>query len=237
MTKARTYPRRGLHGELVHDIGIRILRGELQPGDPIPMSGGSGTDAAPDVSRTVLRETVKVLAAKGLVVSRPKTGTHVRDRAFWNLMDPDVLAWRLEAEPGDEFFVDVFELRRLLEPAAAALAAERALPPEVAALQAAYAQMEEYVDRNPGEYIAADIRFHEVILNACHNELLGHLGSTLRATFRASFTRTNASATQTLPMHGAVLDAIRTGDGPAAEAAMLDLIDTTALQLGANAAR
>lgn len=237
MTKARTYPRRGLHGELVHDIGIRILRGELQPGDPIPMGGGSDSDETPDVSRTVLRETVKVLAAKGLVVSRPKTGTHVRDRAFWNLMDPDVLAWRLEAEPGDEFFVDVFELRRLLEPAAAALAAERALPPEVAALQAAYAQMEEYVDRNPGEYIAADIRFHEVILNACHNELLGHLGSTLRATFRASFTRTNASATQTLPMHGAVLDAIRTGDGPAAEAAMLDLIDTTALQLGANAAR
>lgn len=221
----------------MHDIGIRILRGELQPGDPIPTGAGGGTEEAPDVSRTVLRETVKVLAAKGLVVSRPKTGTLVRDRAFWNLMDPDVLAWRLEAEPGDAFFVDLFELRRVLEPAAAALAAERALPPEVAALRSAYAQMAEHVDRNPGEYIAADIRFHELILTACHNELLGHLGSTLRATFRASFTRTNASATQTLPMHAAVLDAIRAGDGPAAEAAMLELIDTTALQLGANAAR
>ena len=110
-------------------------------------------------------------------------------------------------------------------------------PVEVAELQAAYAQMAEQVDRNAGEYIAADIRFHELILMACHNELLGHLGSTLRATFRASFTRTNASATQTLPMHGAVLDAIGARDGPAAEAAMLELIDTTALQLGGSAAR
>jgi len=235
MTKARTYPRRGLHGELVHDFGIRILRGDLRPGDPLPTE--TGTVAVPEVSRTVLRETIKVLAAKGLVVSRPKTGTHVRDRAYWNLMDPDVLAWRLEADPGDGFFLDVFELRRLLEPAAAALAAERAFPEEVAELEAAFAEMEANVDRNPGEYIAADLRFHELILIACHNELLGHLGSTLRATFRASFTRTNASAAQTLPMHAVVLDAIRASDGPAAEAAMLELIDTTASQLAGSGAR
>lgn len=235
MTKARTYPRRGLHGELVHDFGVRILRGDLLPGDPLPTE--TGTDAAPDVSRTVLRETIKVLAAKGLVVSRPKTGTHVRDRAYWNLMDPDVLAWRLETDPGDGFFVDVFELRRLIEPAAAALAAERANPEEIAGLETAFAEMETNVGRNPGEYIAADLRFHELILIACHNELLGHLGSTLRATFRASFTRTNASAEQTLPMHAVVLDAIRASDGPAAEAAMLDLIDTTASQLAGSGDR
>ena len=185
----------------------------------------------PEVSRTVLRETIKVLAAKGLIVSRPKTGTHVRDRAFWNLMDPDVLAWRLEADPGDGFFLDVFELRRLIEPAAAALAAERALAEEIADLEAAFGEM---------EAIAADLRFHELILIACHNELLGHLGSTLRATFRASFTRTNASAAETLPMHAVVLEAIRASDGPAAETAMLELIDTTASQLagsGAHATR
>ena len=72
MTKARTYPRRGLHGELVHDFGS-AFQGRPAPGDPLPTE--TGTDAAPDVSRTVLRETIKVLAAKGLVVSRPKTGT------------------------------------------------------------------------------------------------------------------------------------------------------------------
>ena len=111
MIKELTYPRRGLHGELVHDIGVRILRGDLEPGDALPSEFDAGGQT---VSRTVVREAVKVLAAKGLVEARPKTGTQVRERRFWNLMDPDVLAWRLEATPGDDFFVEVFELRRLI---------------------------------------------------------------------------------------------------------------------------
>src|SRR5438094_7850809 len=131
MTKERTYPRRGLHGELVHDIGVRILGGELEPGAQLPTDGDATGEM---VSRTVVREAIKVLAAKGLVEARPKTGTQVRERRYWNLMDPDVLAWRLEANPGDDFFVDVFELRRLMEPAAARLAAGRASSQEVADL-------------------------------------------------------------------------------------------------------
>src|SRR5262249_47442185 len=93
MIKERTHPRRGLHGELVHALGMQIVRGELKPGDALPTEVES--TSGPGVSRTVVREAIKVLAAKGLVVSRPKTGTQVRDRSFWNLMDPDVLAWRL----------------------------------------------------------------------------------------------------------------------------------------------
>ena len=105
--KARTYPRRGLHGELVHDVGVRILRGELEPGDSL------ADEWDDEVSRTVVREAVKVLAAKGLIVSRPKTGTQVRDRRYWHLLDPDVLAWRLGARAGRaSFFVNVFETRR-----------------------------------------------------------------------------------------------------------------------------
>jgi DNA-binding FadR family transcriptional regulator len=225
MMKDRTYPRRGLHGELVHAVGLRIVRGELQPGDPLP------TDADSDelgVSRTVLREATKVLAAKGLVASRPKTGTQVRARRFWNLMDPDVLAWRIEADTGDDFFMEIFELRRVIEPAAASLAASRATAEEIAALEAAFAEMEANAVESPDAYIAADLRFHEIILEACHNELLGQLGSTLRAVFRASFTRTHATAVQTLALHGSVVAGIRDGDGEAAEAAMLELISTTA---------
>ena len=86
--KERTYPRRGLHEELVHDIGVRILRGELQPGDPLVMPAETGGET---VSRTVVRDDL-VLAAKGPVVARLRTGTHVRERRYWNLMDPDVLA-------------------------------------------------------------------------------------------------------------------------------------------------
>src|SRR5437773_10142973 len=126
MTKGRTYPRRGLHGALVHDIGVRILRGELKPGDPLPVDDGAGDE--PEVGRTVLREAIKVLAAKRLVESRPKTGTRVRPRKDWNLLDPDVLAWQVEAGADAEFLAQALEVRRMIEPAAARLAAERATP-------------------------------------------------------------------------------------------------------------
>src|SRR5438477_494398 len=119
MTIGRTYPRRGLHGAVVHAIGVRIVGGELTPGEPLPSEDELTGELA--VSRTVLREALKVLAAKGLVEPRPKTGTRVRERRFWNLLDPDVLAWRLEtgsdSDPG--FFRDIIELRRIIEPEAA----------------------------------------------------------------------------------------------------------------------
>jgi GntR family transcriptional regulator, galactonate operon transcriptional repressor len=231
MMKDRTYPRRGLHGELVHDIGVRILRGELEPGDSLPTEGDATGEM---VSRTVVREAIKVLAAKGLVVARPKTGTQVRERQYWNLMDPDVLAWRLEANPGDDFFVDVFELRSLLEPAAAGLAAARASPEEVEELEHALADMAAAVDDRDA-YIASDLRFHTVILDACHNELLADLGGTLRAVFRASFARTLPIARATIGQHAAIAAAIRHGDSRAAERAMLELIDRTAASLEAEA--
>ena len=93
------------------------------------------------------------------------------------MLDPDVLAWRLEAEPGDDFYMTVFETRRLIEPAVAALAAKRATEAEIAELEAAFARMEESVGHDMATYIEADIRFHEVILVGCHNELLTNLGS------------------------------------------------------------
>jgi DNA-binding FadR family transcriptional regulator len=232
--KEQRYPRRGLHGELVHDIGLRILSGELRPGDPLPREEDPAS--AMNVSRTVVREAVKVLAAKGLVEARPKTGTQVRSRTYWNLIDPDVLAWRLEADPDDDgFFLEVSELRRVIEPAVAALAAARASSEEVDELEAALAEMEETAPEYGDAYIAADVRFHEVILEGCHNELLAHLGSTLRAVFRASFTRTRNLAERTLALHGAVAHAVRAGDSAAAEAAMRELIDTTAAYIAESA--
>ena len=225
MTKDRRYPRRGLHGEFVHAIGVRIVGGDLRPGDPLPTDVDVGEA---EVSRTVVREATKVLAAKGLVVSRPKTGTQVRERRFWNLIDPDVLAWRAEAEAGDGFFVDLFELRRLIEPKAAALASDRASAEEIAELEESFSAMAATAADDPEAHLAADLRFHTIILDSCHNELLAHLGSTLRAAFRLSFARTQRAAAETLAQHEAVLAGIRDGDGDAAEAAMLELIDTTA---------
>src|SRR5215471_14211518 len=140
MIKGRTYPRHGLHGAVVHDIGVRILRGELQPGQLLPNEDELGGSLG--VSRTVLREAIKVLAAKRLVESRPKTGTRVRPRDDWNLLDPDVLAWQLAAGPVERFVSDLFELRQMIEPPAAAIAARRATPAEIRRIAQAYAAME-----------------------------------------------------------------------------------------------
>src|SRR5262245_57393512 len=130
------YPRRNLHGQIVHTIGKQILRGELRPGDPIPVPQDL------PASRTALREAIKVLAAKGLVEARPKTGTRVRSRDAWNLLDPDVLAWRQDGAPPLRFVRSVTELRSIIEPGAAALAATRASSMDLAAIDRAYHDME-----------------------------------------------------------------------------------------------
>src|SRR5918912_994052 len=111
--KVRTYPRRGLHGAVVHEIGVRIVRGELEPGEQVP---DDGLLDDPGVSRTVLREAIKVLAAKRLVESRPKTGTRVRPRRDWNLLDPDVLAWQVEAGADADFLAQGLQVGRMIPP-------------------------------------------------------------------------------------------------------------------------
>src|SRR5438105_11191947 len=157
MTKARTYPRRGLHGAVVHEIGVRILRGELRPGDAVQMDDDLSDE--PSVSRTVLREAIKVLAAKRLVESRPKTGTRVRPRKDWNLLDPDVLAWQVEAGADAEFLAQALEVRRMIEPAAGRLAAERATPAQIAALREASDGMAAAGD-DLDAFMEPDLRFH-----------------------------------------------------------------------------
>src|SRR5712692_1149811 len=141
------YPPHNLHGQIVHDIGRRILSGEIRPGDPIP-------PPVQPASRTVLREAIKVLAAKGLVESRPKTGTRVRPRHAWNLLDPDVLAWHQESAPKQPFLRRLTEVRRIIEPAAAALVSEIADETAVAALARALRDMETAVQGREADYDA-----------------------------------------------------------------------------------
>ena len=237
MTKRRTYPRRGLHGEVVHSIGLRIVRGELQPGDLLPAEEELATD--PSVSRTVLREAVRVLAAKGLVHARPKTGTRVRPRAEWNMADPDVLSWRVQAGPDMDLYEQVTEVRLGLEPQAARLATARATDGEIAAIRESYEAMEAAVGDKVA-YLTADLLFHQLILLACHNELLGHLGGVLRDLFRTTFEFTTIAATsrrRALPLHRAILDGIATRDGDAADTATRKLIADTAADIRQRSTR
>lgn len=229
--KALTYPRRGLHGEVVHTIGLQIVGGELQPGDPLPPEDELISDLA--VSRTVLREAVRVLAAKGLVAARPKTGTRVRARAEWNILDPDVLSWRIEATDDPGLYEEATEMRLGIEPLAARLAATRALDEEVAGIADAYAAMEAGVD-DQAAYLAADLQFHDRILGACHNELLGHLGVILHGVLRTTFKLTTTpkrSRRRALPLHRAILDGITARDEARADEAARALIADSAADI------
>ena len=131
------YPQAGLHGRIVHTIGRRIVSGELRPGEQLP------TPARVRASRGVVREAIKVLAAKGLVVSRPRTGTRVRPPESWNILDPDVLAWQQAGLPRAAFLGKLTEVRLIMEPGAAELAARRAGPAEVERLRVALRDMRE----------------------------------------------------------------------------------------------
>lgn len=226
-----TYPRRGLHGEVVHTIGRQIVGGELQPGDTLPPEDELTAGLA--VSRTVLREAVRVLAAKGLIDARPKVGTRVRARAEWNLLDPDVLSWRAEASNDRRLYEETTEVRLAIEPLAARLAATRASDEETAAIAEAYAAMDAGVADRVA-YLAADLEFHDRILSACHNELLGHLGGVLRAVLRTTFeltTTPQGSRRRALPLHRTILDEIASGNEDGAEVAARALIADTAADI------
>jgi len=231
MQNRRRYPKRGLHGEVVLQIALRVLRGEVAPGAAFPNADDLSSEL--QVSRTSVREAIKVLAAKGLLESRPKTGTRVRPRGHWNWLDPDVLAWQYEAEPDGRFLRNVTEVRQVIEPAAAGLAASRATDTEIAGLEAAYRQMQLTV-RDVEAFIAADLHFHLAILTACHNELLDQMSSAIGTGLTASGTVTNqvtGAAAASLPLHQAVVHAIAQHDAEAARGAMRDLVDQAAVDI------
>jgi DNA-binding FadR family transcriptional regulator len=225
------YPRGGLHGQIVHLIGRRIVNGAIRPGELLP------ADSQLRASRTVVREAIKVLAAKGLVESRPKTGTRVRTPESWNLLDPDVLAWQQEGTPQPEFLRKLTEVRLIVEPAAAELAARRARPPELAALETAFREMTAAVALKPSDFEAfdqADIRFHRAVLQACHNDVLEQMSAMVYSALLVSFHATSrlpGRARGSLPLHRAILEAIRGRAARRAGAAMRRLVSSTAREI------
>jgi len=216
---------RSLPGRLVHEIGAQIVSGALAPGTVLPNESDWGAQLG--VSRTVLRETTKLLISKGLIESRPKTGTRVREPAYWHLLDPDVLAWQLSATPLNRFVRELFELRRVVEPAVAALAAARCSKRQIEELVVAYEGMVAAGNDNR-RFIGPDIRFHQTILNAVDNSLLRALGvvveTALALTLRLSLDNPRGQS-HAIPLHRAVLEAVRAHDAQAAEKAMRRLID------------
>jgi DNA-binding FadR family transcriptional regulator len=220
------YPRGGLHGQVVHAIGRQIVSGAIAPGELLPAQAGLSA------SRTVVREAIKVLAAKGLVESRPRTGTRVRPPHTWNLLDPDVLAWQHDGTPPAAFLKKLTEVRLIIEPAAAELAAQRASADEVQAIGEAYAGMEAALAGPVEDYEAfdsADMEFHRAIVQACGNDLLQQMGQVVYSALLVSFHATSrrpGRASGSLPAHRAILDAIRSRHVRRAGQAMRHLVQS-----------
>lgn len=221
-----------IHGTIAHDLGVAIVGGVRKPGEVL--GGEIEASAALGVSRTAYREAIRILSAKGLVESRPKAGTRVLPRRHWNMLDPEVLAWTFEGEPDTEFILNLFELRAIVEPAAAALAARRREPEDVEAMRAALADMERHTLAT-AEGQAADQLFHRAILKAARNEPLAALASSVGAAVRwttAFKQRQGALPRDPQSDHVRVCEAIAAGNADEARAAMSELLRLAVADMG-----
>lgn len=203
-----TYTGRKLHGQVVQELGRRVVGGHYPADKVLPNEELLCQELA--VSRTALREAVKVLAAKGLLEARPRIGTRVRTKDQWNLLDPDILAWRCATGVDADFLRHLTELREIIEPSAAALAATSRSPEQLEAIAQALRTME--TATSIAQWVQADLEFHTAVLKATNNPLLMPLaaiiGSALESLLGVT-ARTSDNFKQALPDHQKVFDAIR----------------------------
>jgi DNA-binding FadR family transcriptional regulator len=218
-------PVKNVLGHTLDLLGEAITSGRYPAGSSIPPEPTLGEELG--VSRTVVREAIKSLVAKGIVTTGPKVGTRVLPSEQWNWFDPDVVAWQSKAGLSREFLRDLQELRRVVEPAAVRLAAERATPADLAEIEIAFAGMKAAIEEG-GDYVRHDLRFHQGLLKACHNRMLVQMGKAIGALLRTSFeisTSKPDGPRESLPLHRAVLDAVIARSPARAERAILVLID------------
>jgi GntR family galactonate operon transcriptional repressor len=217
------YQLRGVHGQTVEAIALRVLTGEIPEGATLDLLA---LREELDVSLTALREALKVLSAKGIIDARQKRGTFVRPRSDWNMLDGDVLRWRSAGPPDPDLLEDLAEVRSIVEPAAAKLAAQRATDQDLADLDDALARMGEAAG-NPGKLVDADLDFHRALLGATHNQLVLQMERVIASglAMRDQVVHNADPADDPVPSHRKVLDAIRERNAEAAEQAMRALVD------------
>jgi DNA-binding FadR family transcriptional regulator len=221
---------RGLNGQVVQTIGRRIASGFYEPGGTLNLDA-LGEEL--DVSRTVVREALKVLTAKGMVDARPKRGTFVRPRDEWSLLDPDLLRWQFEGRQDSSFFTKLTEFRAIVEPAGARLATFRRTDGDLVELELALEAMQA-ARRDADALTAADLRFHCALLAAAHNEFLDQMQVVIETGLYARDALVYHAAggwSDPLPVHVAVLEAVRNRDAAGAEAAVLTLLDLSVRDL------
>ena len=215
----------GIHRRIVTELGEIIVSGGLKPGDRLP--GDQDLIEQFQASRTAIREAMKVLSAKGLIEARQRAGTRVRPRADWDLLDADVLSWHSPESINESLLKDLEELRELIEPEAASLAALRATDDDIQALERAVERMQENAANRPA-FSEADVAFHLAVLEASHNQLIRRLTgiteTVLKLLFRLQSEAANVVPQANIDAHRDICVHIRNGDRRSAERAMRQTI-------------
>jgi DNA-binding FadR family transcriptional regulator len=215
-----------LHGKIVRNIGQKIISGLLQAGDLLPKEPELVKEY--NASHSAIREAFRALVGKGLIESKKRVGTKVLPRESWRLLDPDVLAWQANEHMDDKLIRDILELRQLVEPAAARLAAQRATPSDINSMEKfKMAMIQCFKKGEIEEYIIADLNFHMSIFTASQNELIQRLGSVAEAFLRANIRLQQDprnDSTNSLTMHEDVFQMIKAGNSDEAEISMMKII-------------
>jgi DNA-binding FadR family transcriptional regulator len=221
-----TKRRADLAEQVAGTLGVRIVSGQFDHHPTLPTETEIQSEFG--VSRTAVREAVRLLSAKGLTESRPKTGTRVKPKTAWNLLDPDVLRWQLAAGPEANFIENLFAMRGIFEPAAARLAACHVTAEQLVPMEQALEAMIR-LPLGSLEQVKADLAFHQSILEASGNALLRSLGSliesALLAMFEINWQAGSTSHAERMEMHRAVFRAIKAHEPDRAAEAMQILID------------
>lgn len=214
---------RNLNAQTVELLGQRIVEGHYKEGQQLPIEPDLCAEFG--VSRPIVREATKILIAKGLLRSKSKVGTIVQSKGSWNLLDTDVLNWVTRCLPANEFLDMLFEARMAIEPSAAGLASQKATDEDIQKIADAYQDMK--AAATVADSIDPDVRFHQAILDATHNDVIRYIGQTLHNALAISISLTSWHEDiheKSLPRHEAVYKAIAARKQAAAEKAVQKLL-------------
>ena len=217
-----------LHEQVAKTLSLSIIRRELEPGSLIPNEDELCQQF--DVSRTVIREAIRIMDARGLVEVRPRIGTRICPPSKWALTDPTLLHWQLESAPDFKLIQNLFELRNMIEPMVAKLTTQRASDEEIEHICAVFDEMKNSATID--EHIQADLRLHLAIVDACGNKLVCSplrplIENTLGSSFRL-FIRSLEKARLSLPLHEAIINAIKNRDPEGAATAVRTMLESSA---------
>lgn len=230
-----TVPGPGLHVNLLSALGMRLVTGDLRPGQVLTLEQIAEEYG---VSRPVAREAVRVLQSMGMLASRRRVGVTVLARTEWNVFDPRLIRWRLDSDDRGAQLLSLSELRRGFEPVAAGLAAERATPEQCRTLAGAASDM--LVLGRAGDleaYLRADLVFHHTLLEASGNEMLQAMAEVVTQVLAGRTHHGLMPSTpnpQAIALHEAVAQAVRSQDVAGAEVAMREIIDESAAAMRAE---